>query len=141
MTKLLVNDESMQGAWLDSAFLSRPDAERVLLAAVPVVEAAWKASGEKLGYRTHGKNRKHMLDSFKASKIIGGEAGAQYSIDVYPAGKDSKGVRQAEKAFILNYGTARYPGSEWVDKLPGTCQQDVQSAMAAEFEKIRKEKG
>lgn len=130
----------MRGPWLDSAFLGRRDAERILGAAVPVVESAWRESGEKLGYRTHGKNRKHMLDSFKASKVIGGESGAQYSIDVYPSGKDSNGVRQAEKAFILNYGTARYPGSEWVDKLPASCSEDVQNAMAAEYEKIQKER-
>ncbi|NLW24754.1 MAG: hypothetical protein GXY91_05875, partial [Clostridia bacterium] len=36
-------------------------------------------------------------------------------VDIYPQGKDRKGVRNAEKAFVLHYGTSKLPASHWVD--------------------------
>jgi len=43
------------------------------------------------------------------------QAGDVRMIDIYPQGRDSTGTRNAEKAFILHYGTSKIPGSHWID--------------------------
>ena len=43
------------------------------------------------------------------------DGGVKY-IDIYPQGKDRKGVRNAEKAFLLHYGTSKIKPTRWVDE-------------------------
>jgi len=53
------------------------------------------------------------------------------TIDIYPQGKDGRGIRNAEKAFILHYGTKRLTGSGWVDEADAICSNTVIPAMEA----------
>lgn len=54
-------------------------------------------------------------------------------IDIYPQGKDRHGVRNAEKAFILHYGTKRIAATHWVDDADRLCDTTVIAAMRAVF--------
>lgn len=85
-------------------------ADAMLLAAAEIARQSWQESAEKHGHKDTGQ----MIASIgypRKIKEIGGAKG----VDIYPQGKDYKGVRNAEKAFILHYGTKRIPGSHWVD--------------------------
>lgn len=88
-----------------------PVAEEMCMAAVEEIRDSWKKTAEEYGFRATGD----MINSigFGATPI---RAGAVICNDVYPMGKDSKGVRNAEKAFILHYGSSRIPASYWVDE-------------------------
>lgn len=87
-----------------------PVAEEMCMAAVEAIRDAWRQSAEMHGHRDTGD----MIASigFGERPI---RAGSIVYNDVYPMGRDHKGVRNAEKAFILHYGTSRKPGSYWVD--------------------------
>lgn len=85
-------------------------AKAVLQAGAERVKTAWRAA-----IMAHGLVRSgDMLGSvgFKRSPK---KAGDMLSIDVYPQGVDYKGVRNAEKAFILHYGTSTHTPTRFVD--------------------------
>lgn len=104
--------------------LTGPTADKMLMAGAEQVKKAWKASAEKHHHRDTGD----MIDSIgyprKPMTVYGVRA-----IDIYPQGKDHKGVRNAEKAFILHYGTKRIPGSHWVDDADEMAGPLVEQAM------------
>lgn len=80
--------------------LAGETAQEMLMAGAEEVKQAWKDEAERRQF----KDTKAMIDSIgfprsakRASDIL--------SIDIYPQGKDARGVRNAEKAFILHWGT------------------------------------
>lgn len=87
-----------------------PVAEEMCMAAVEVIRDAWREAAEKHGLRDTGD----MINSIGFGKAPI-RAGAILYNDVYPMGTDRKGVRNAEKAFILHYGTRTKPATYWVD--------------------------
>ncbi len=99
-------------------------AEKMLMAGAEEVKKAWKASAEKHGHRDTGD----MINSIGYPKKVKTVSEIK-SVDIYPQGKDRKGVRNAEKAFILHYGTSRIPGSGWVDDADQLSAEPVQKAM------------
>ena len=105
-------DEQMNGELADS----------MLDAAAAVVVDAWKKSIEKHGHVDTGA----MLKSVKAVN----KNGADKRRDVFPQGKDKKGVRNAEKAFILHYGTSSISGDHWVDDAEASSADKAVEAMA-----------
>lgn len=78
--------------------LTGETAEKMLIAGAEEAKKAWKQAAETF----HIKDSEEMIESigFKNTKTISDVR----TLDVYPQGKDSKGVRNAEKAFILHYG-------------------------------------
>jgi len=96
-------------------------AEKILFAGAEQIKQCWKKAAKMHGHIDTGQ----MFESIgypkkpkKNSDIL--------SIDIYPQGKErdtiSKkdghiipGTREAEKAFVLHYGTSKRPGSHWVD--------------------------
>ena len=90
--------------------MTEPVASVMLEAGAQEIKSCWKESAEEHGHRDTGD----MIDSIGVSK---GSAGTNFR-DIYPQGKDRKGVRNAQKAFILNYGwngTRAIKASYWVD--------------------------
>lgn len=85
-------------------------ADAMLLAAAEISRQSWQESANKHNHRDTGQ----MIASIGYPRKIK-EIGNAKGVDIYPQGKDYKGVRNAEKAFILHYGTSRRPGSHWVD--------------------------
>ena len=111
---------------------SGPVADEMLMAGAEAVAQAWKRSAEEHGHRDTGA----MIASIgyaDAPSDIGGIK----SIDIYPQGVDGKGVSNAEKAFILHYGTSRRPGSRWVDTADAICEGTVVPAMTAVWESYK----
>ena len=65
--------------------------------------------------------------SIKADKIKKDKGGLQY-IEVYPHGKDSKGVSNATKGFVLEYGTSRFAGYPWITTAKEKAAGDIEAA-------------
>lgn len=105
--------------------------DEMLLAGAEEVKTAWKISAGMHGHKDTGD----MIDSIgfpKKPKDVGGIR----MIDIYPQGKDRKGVKNAEKAFILHYGTSNIPASHWVDDADEEAGPRVQEAFEEVFDKF-----
>ena len=99
-------------------------AETMVNAAAIEIRDAWRQSAENHGLIDTGS----MINSIGSPgpvKSIGGV----FSQTVSPQGKDAKGVRNAEKAFILNYGTTRYQATYWVDEAEMAAGPKVQQRL------------
>lgn len=108
----------------DLGELSGEVADDMLLAGAEEVKAAWKQSAEEHELRDTGD----MIDSIgyaRKPKSINGIR----EIDIYPQGTDRKGVRNAEKAFILHYGTSSVEATEWVDRADELSAEPAERAM------------
>lgn len=80
--------------------LAGETADKMLLAAAEDVKQAWRKEAERRQFRDSGD----MINSI-AFKGTPKTAADVRTIDIYPQGKDKRGVRNAEKAFILHWGT------------------------------------
>ena len=113
-------------AWMGEA--AGEGADEMLLAGAEEVKRAWKETAERHGYRETGD----MIESIRADKAPKSDANDVRRINVYPRGEDRKGVRNAEKAYVLHYGTSKIHGSHWVDE----ADQDADPMVQDVFEKI-----
>lgn len=113
-------------AWMGEA--AGEVADEMLLAGAEEVKRAWKETAERHGYRETGD----MIESIRADKAPKSDANDVRRISVYPRGEDRKGVRNAEKAYVLHYGTSKIHGSHWVDE----ADQDAGPMVQDVFEKI-----
>ena len=83
---------------------------------------AWKDGIERAGHKDTGD----MQKSVRASKRSRGTERA-----VAPQGKDRKDVRNAEKAFILHYGSSSIVGDRFVDKIEEKADEAAAQRMDA----------
>lgn len=106
-------------------------AREMILAGAEAVKQAWRRSAEEHGHRDTGE----MIEAIGYSR--GPQTiGDALTIDIYPQGKDHKGVRNAEKAFVLHYGTSKLQGSYWVDTADAYSEQTAVPAMAEIWDKF-----
>jgi len=105
-------------------------ADRMLMAGAEEVKKAWRQSAERVPHRVSG-DLINSIDYARKPKT----AGDIRTIDIYPQGKDRKGVRNAEKAFILNYGTKTRTASHCVDDADRASGEPVMQAMTEIWEK------
>ena len=74
-----------------------------------------------------------MKNSVKATKIKGNEA--ERYIEVYPHGKDRKGISNATKGFIAQYGRLNdLPARPWMTSANKKCADEVHAAMLKVWE-------
>ena len=106
--------------------LSGEVAKVMVEAAAQEIKAAWKESAEDHGLRDTGA----MIESIDAPGPVM-DFGTALGKDIYPTGKDRKGVRNAEKAFILHYGTSRIRASYWWSMAEQEADPRVIAAMRA----------
>ena len=102
-------------------------AEEMLDAGAEVATEEWKNGIREHDYIDTGD----MLASVgpnKNTKSSGRSSGAR-SVEIYPQGKDRKGIRNAEKAYMLHYGTSKMRGSRFVDDIDERAEQKIQEAM------------
>lgn len=111
-------------------------ADEMLMVGAEQVKEAWKTAARMNNHIDTG-DMFNSIGYARKTKIIGDVR----SIDIYPQGKDRKGVRNAEKAFILHYGTSRHPGSHWVDDADTISEQTAIPAMVEVWDKFIKAKG
>ena len=109
-------------AWLGEA--AGETADEMLLAGAEEVKRAWQETAEAHGYHDSGD----MIESIKADKAPKSDADGVRKIDVYPRGQDhkKKPVRNAEKAYLLHYGTSRIRGSHWIEEAEQKALPTVQ---------------
>lgn len=107
------------------------------LEAAPIAEAlvnvgaiqyrdAWREVAENHGFRKTGAMIASITTLPKA-EIYGGS----YSQVISPRGKDGKGVRNGEKAFILHYGTSSIRPSYWVEEADALAEPRAIAAQDA----------
>ena len=113
-----------------------PVAEEMVNAAVEEIKFQWQLSAGMHGHVRTGA----MIESIG----IGPgpvRAGSLLYRDVYPHGSDAKGVRNAEKAFILNYGRSNMPGSYWVEEADENSGEPVQARCEEIWDRFLQEHG
>lgn len=98
--------------------------DEMLMAGAEEVKKAWKESAEKHKLKDTGD----MIDSIKYPRQPKKVSDIR-QIDIYPQGKDRKGVRNAEKAFIHHYGTSKIATTGWVDDADQAAGPEVQKVM------------
>ena len=99
-------------------------ADEMLMAGAEEVKISWQYAAAYHGHKDTGD----MIDAIGYARKPRTISGIR-QIDIYPQGKDRKGVRNAEKAFILHYGTSKKPGSHWVDTADDLSGPRVEAAM------------
>lgn len=103
--------------------------DKMLLAGAEEVKNAWKFAA---GLHGHIKTS-DMVNSVEFSRRPENVGGVR-TIDIYPQGKDRKGVRNAEKAFILHYGSSKLRPTHWVDDADAIAGPAVQETMEKVFD-------
>lgn len=101
--------------------------EKMLKAGAEVITDEWKR-GIKQVVKHDGRSTGEMLESVAPSKKIT-HKGDVSSIAVYPQGKDRKGVKNAEKAYILHYGKSGQMGTRFVDEIESSAESKAFEAM------------
>jgi HK97 gp10 family phage protein len=110
--------------------------DEMLLAGAEEVKKAWKKSAERHKLRDTGD----MIASIgyaRKPKSVGGVR----VIDIYPQGKNRRGVRNAEVAAVTHYGTSKFPATHWVDEADAEAGPKAQEAMEQVYYKHLEEKG
>ena len=106
-------------------------ADAMLMEGAEEVRKAWRQSSEEHRHRETGDMIASIGFARKPKEI-----GSIRSIDIYPQGKDKRNIRNAEKAFILHYGTTKIRGSRWVDDADKISEQTVVPAMIRVWEQF-----
>lgn len=101
---------------------------KMLKAGADVLIKAQKMVSRGMGVYDTGE----FHDSIKATKIKEKD-GARY-VDVYPQGTDSKGVRNATKGFIAEYGTSSIAARPWMSAANERYAEKVHKAMREAWE-------
>lgn len=125
-------DEAVK--WMDHmGELTGEMADAMLIAGAKAVREAWRESAERHRHRNTGDLIASIGYARKPKTVENVR-----TIDIYPQGKDRKGVRNAEKAFILHYGRQLNDGSRtgslWVDDADRTSERTVTPAMLEVFD-------
>lgn len=102
---------------------------QMLDAGAKEVQKCWREEAEARGHRDTGA----MIASIGYKGVNVTNTGGY--VEVYPRGTD-KGTRNAEKAFILNYGSSRIKGDGWVHAAEGKAEDRALEAMQEVFNSI-----
>ena len=111
----------------------------MLNAGAEVVADEWK-KGIKNVVIPGGRSKGDMENSVAPSKKIE-RKGDISATTIYPQGKDRKGVRNAEKAFILHYGKSGQMGTRFVDNVEANAEDAATEAMEEVFNEFLNKKG
>ena len=109
-----------------------PVADAMLMTGAEQVAEAWRRSAEEHELRDTGD----MIASIGYPRKPSG-IGSAKSIDIYPQGVDRKGVRNAEKAFILHYGRSNMKGDHFVDNAERIAEQNAVPVMQEIWENAK----
>ena len=115
-------EEVMNQLFAESERLKRKATE-MLGEAGQVVVKAWQDAIEDHGHVDTGD----MKNSVRASAVK--KTGEAYTSSIYPHGRDRKKQSNAEKAFVLHYGTSRIRGDHFVDDAEERASEAAERAM------------
>ncbi len=102
----------------------------MLDAGAEIVVREWKNGIQKTIKTKRSKGE--LLESIGTGKGIE-KIGGVSAKTIYPIGKDSKGVRNAEKAFILHYGKSGQTPTFFVDDAEAAAEDEAVEAMSDVF--------
>ena len=108
---------------------------KMLNAGAKVISDEWK-KGIKRAVKRGGRSTGDMVESVAPSKKIERKGDVSAST-IYPQGKDRKGVRNAEKAFILHYGKSGQAGTRFVDDVEAAAEDAATEAMEQIFDEYK----
>jgi len=111
-------------------------ADEMLLAGAQEVKEAWVSAAFEAGHVKTGDMIRSIGYPRKPKTINDIK-----SIDIYPQGKDRNGMGNAQKAFVLHYGTSKIVGSRFVDVADKRSAPRVEKVMTEIWEKKLKQKG
>lgn len=106
-------------------------AKAMIQAGAEGVKKAWRQAAEEHELRDTGD----MIDSIGFTREPK-QVGDVLTIDIYPQGTDRHGVRNAEKAFILHYGTSKLAATHWVDDADRYSEDYAVPAMVEVWEEF-----
>lgn len=106
-------------------------AEDMVQAACEEIKQAWRDEIEARGMVDTGAMRDSVGYKRQPTKL----PDVVYN-EVYPQGKDAKGVRNAEKAFILHYGKHNMQATYWADAADKKADSRVEQRLTEIFEKF-----
>lgn len=98
--------------------------DKMLLAGGDEMKTAWVNAINRFGHVDSRSMRKNVGHAKKPKEVFGGK-----TLDVYPRGKDDKGTRNVEKAFILHYGRRNMDASHFVDAAETEGEPKAAAAM------------
>lgn len=103
-----------------------PQVERAMLKAGGQVmaEDGWKAEIADRDFVDSGAMRDHVTYKVKSGK-------GRLRVEITAAGQDSRGVRNAAKAFYLHYGTSKIHPTHWIDPAEARAMPGTTAAMGA----------
>lgn len=117
--------------------MSRGSIRRIVMAGGAAAAARMAARTEDKGHTRTGDMKGAIGMTDYREDLDGG------SVEVYPLGDDRKGVRNATKAFVTNYGRGGARGPKMGDRfITGDirrAKEAAHAAMAAEFAQIAAE--
>lgn len=130
--------ELMEMGQLDNGEL----VSEILEAGAEVVADEWRKGIENTvkSKADGGRGTGEMKDSVAPAKGIKKVDGVSVK-EIYPQGKDSKGVRNAEKAFILHYGKSGQAPTRFVDAVEEAAEDKAVEAMEEIFNNFLEKEG
>jgi len=117
--------EELMAGLHESCALSDDTVEQLLLAEAAVVEKAQKQTGLAMGVHRTGVT----LDSISHGKLKKTANGGR-ALYVYPRGVNSKGIRNAEVAFINEFGKTNQKARPFIKTANETCADEAVDAAA-----------
>lgn len=103
-------------------------AQRMLEAGSQECVKAWKTAIGMYGHaRGESKRATGAMQDSVGVKFVTKQG--KRCAEIYPLGKDSKGVRNAEKAFILHYGRSNMKGDHFVDEADRIAEENAVPVM------------
>ena len=120
--------DDLERMLLNESDKAKEIAPKMIKAGANVLISAEKQQIENLKIVDTGE----LKNSIKATKPK--VKGGTHVIEVYPHGKDSKGTRNAEKAFITEYGNSATPSRPWFSTAHEKSENDVHNAMGEIWE-------
>ena len=118
--------------------MGRPMIRQIVEAGAAAAEKRMAEQTERSGHIPPGRSRRstgEMLASIGRNEYRETLGGG--SVDVYPQETDHKGVRNATKAYVLNYGRGKHlKGDKFITGDEGQAEQLVREAMQAESDRL-----
>ena len=95
---------------------------------------AWKIAIGMHGHSGEGISGRATGEMMESVGIKFVKKDGKRCAEIYPLGKDKRGVRNAEKAFILHYGRSNMKGDHFVDDAEKIAEEEAIPAMVEIWE-------
>lgn len=107
-------------------------ADEMLLDGAAEMKTAWQNTITMFEHVDTGEMRRKVGYNKKPKSVME----SKKLLEIYPQGKDKRGTRNAEKAFILHYGRSNMTGSHFVDKAETDGEPKAAAAMEARWDRF-----